>query len=338
MKIRRSRFTFIARPQGGISRIATRGSSPRRQVGLSIALTGCGGRAPSAPVKDLEFTQSMSSARVAFERGQMAQALLLFEQAMQKASARDDAADIGEAAYNLGVCLFDDGKLARAESVLETARIELSRANRRTNDVRLVQAKLARRIGKSAKQDAAKLAEEVATARDATPAEKTQAITLLAEIDLEAGRVDAAEKRAADARRTLPSGGVSTRSRDAMESGVVGLEARIALARGDHRKAAATFDRQASLAQSGALYGEMSTALLMAGQAYQSAGDTPTSADRLFRAARSLLAQGDRQRGYTAVKDAAIAAERAGNPELADRARQLVGEEVPTSKPATQGH
>lgn len=303
---------------------------------VALALSGCGGRVALAPVKDLEFTQSMNSARVAFERGQMAQALLLFEQAMQKAAARDDAADIGEAAYNLGVCLFDDGKLNRAESVLETARIELARAGRRTVDVRLVQAKLARRIGESARVNAAEIAGEVASAKDATQAEKTQAITLLAEIDLDAGRVEAAEKRSAEARRALPSAGVSPRSRDAMEAGIVGLEGRIAAARGDHAKAAVAFDREATLAQSGGLYGEMSTALLAAGRSHESAGNAPAAADRLFRAARSLLAQGDRQRGYAAAKDAAIAADRAADPALAARARELVNEGSPAGSPATK--
>ncbi len=192
-----------------------------------------------------------------------------------------------------------------------------------------MQAKLSREIGSSAKQDAAAIAAEVTSSKTATLAERCQAYTLLAGLDVDAGRLDSAAARLAEARKLV--GGDAPRSRDALNAGVAGVEGRLAIARSDAKSAAAAFDRQATLAQSSGLFGEMARALLSAGKAHQDAGDTAASADRLFRAARSLLAQGDIQRGTTAAQDAVAAADRAGDATLAARAKALI--EVPATKP-----
>lgn len=319
-------------PTGPKRRHARSLFAPVLAVGLIAGVAGCGGRKAEPPVKDLEFTQSMSSARLAFERGQVPQAVLLYEQALRRATARDDAADIGEAAYNLGVCLFDAGQLDRAGPALETARLELARAGQRTNDVQLVQAKLARRKGGASSTEAAAIAERVAAAKDATAAERCEALTLLGEIDLEAGRLDAARQRLAEARRALPTSGVSPRSRDAMTAGVIGIEAKLATADGNHAAAAAAYDRQAQLYQSAGLFNPMGRSLLAAGRAYRTAGNPGSAADRLFRAARSLLAQVDNATGMTAAIEAVEAAKAAGDPAMTERASSLM-QGAPTTQP-----
>jgi hypothetical protein len=57
---------------------------------------------------------------------------------------------------------------------------------------------------------------------------------------------------------------------------------------------AAAFDRAAALLQKAKHYRDMALTLRRAGEAYREVGDTQRAADRLFRAQRSLAAQGEK--------------------------------------------
>jgi len=305
------------------------------RIGASLVLPllawGCGGGRPPAPVKDLQYTQAMNSARLAYDRGQMPQAVLLFDQALQRAEIRDDPADIGQAAYNLGVSLADDGQLDRAARVMALARRELARAGQRTTDVMLVQAKVAYRRGAAATAEAESLAGEVAASPDATPVEACQAAILLGEIALDRGDRGAALNRMLDASKALSAIADAKASPPAStQSALSGLEGRIHLAGGDVAKAAATFDRQAAQAGSAGMYGEMAGALVAAGDAYARSGDAAAAADRLYRGARSQIAQGHRAEG---IESARKAANHAGQTELAAHIRALIDGGDPATSP-----
>ena len=68
---------------------------------LAALLPGCAAAPPRAVPTDIEYAQAMATARTSYDRGQVAQAVLFYDRALQRAEARDDAADIGDAAYNL---------------------------------------------------------------------------------------------------------------------------------------------------------------------------------------------------------------------------------------------
>jgi tetratricopeptide (TPR) repeat protein len=304
---------------------------------------GCGGPPPRPAPADVEFAQAMATARTSYDRGQVPQAVLFYERALRRAEARDDAADIGDAAYNLAVALVDDGQFGRAAGLLDAARAELARAGGRTTDVRLVRAKVARQLGDLGA--AAAGAAGVARAPDATPAERCQAFVLLGQVSLDGRHAGPVPTHITDARAALAAAGgpraggrLPPRSRDALEAGVVGLEARLAEAAGDPARAGAAYDRQVTLARRAGMFADMSTALEAAGRSYAAAGDNAAAGDRLYRAARSLLAQGDADRGTAAAREAATAAGRSGDAELAARVAALIGgdREVPQSRPGAQ--
>jgi len=72
------------------------------------------------------------------------------------------------------------------------------------------------------------------------------------------------------------------------------LAGNIFLLEGNPAEAAPAFDRAAALFQKARHYRDMALTLRRAGEAYQEAGDTQRAEDRLFRAQRSLAAQGEK--------------------------------------------
>ena len=72
------------------------------------------------------------------------------------------------------------------------------------------------------------------------------------------------------------------------------LAGSIFLLEGNPAEAAAAFDRAAALFQGVKHYRDMALTLRRASEAYDAAGDTQRAEDRLFRAQRSLAAQGEK--------------------------------------------
>jgi hypothetical protein len=276
-------------------------------------------------VIDLEYTQAMSTARLAFDRGQPEQAALLYAQALRRAEARDDAADIGDAAYDLALCLMRTRQYHRAQLLLTESRQELMRAGARTIDVRLMEAKLAYRTGDSATAD--RIAAEVANTAAATSAERCDALLLRGEVAMDHEDRQAATTFFTQARATLAKeSGRRAAVRPALAAGVLGLEAR--LAGSDWSRAANLFDRQARLWQEAGLWEDMSESLLRAGRAFATGGNHHAAAQRLVRAARSRYAQGDIAGAAKAAEEARIQATQAGDSEL------IASLPLPTSRPA----
>ena len=82
-----------------------------------VTLAGCATR-PTAQAEDKELSQASDLARAAFEDDATARALDLYRKALNRASAMDDAMEIGNAAYNLALCQILLGQLEQASASL----------------------------------------------------------------------------------------------------------------------------------------------------------------------------------------------------------------------------
>src|SRR3954470_1278066 len=110
-------------------------------VSSMLLLAGCGGGPPkpSAPPKDVELAQSLSTARSAFNQGAYAQAASLYGRALKRAEVMDDAEEIANAAYDYAAALIQSGKVADAAVALRESEAEAIRAKQRTTDILLLQ-------------------------------------------------------------------------------------------------------------------------------------------------------------------------------------------------------
>jgi hypothetical protein len=298
---------------------------------LCAAAAGCGGGPPPPAPKDVEYTQAMSTGRSAFDRGEAEQAALFFGQALRRAEARDDAADIGDAAYNLAVSWMQVGAYDRAARLLAESRREVARAGGRGLDVRLMEARCAYRGGD--RPTAAAVAAEVAAAPAATPAERADALLLQAEVALDQGDPTAAGRWLAQSRAAAPAtaSGKSAAAATGLAAGWLGVDGRLAESNRQPAQAARLFDQQAAACQASRLYPEMTDALRRAAKSHAAAGDDRAAADRWYRASRSATAQGDAAAGVAAAREAVAAAGRAGDPGL------VAGLSLAATNPATTG-
>jgi hypothetical protein len=283
----------------------------------AVAFSGCGGPAPQQPL-DAQLSQASSGARAAFDRGLLAEAVSLNEQALNRANLIDSQKDISEASYNLAACLIVLGQFGRADALLGDARIEAERAGLSTTDIVLLRAKVARLDGRAA--DASALADKVLSdpRSAASPGDRSAARVLKGELALARGDLAAARVELAAAEKEHIAGN------PALMAGPAGLRAGIDLAAGAAAAAGAGFDRQADLLRQAKLYGEMVTALRRAGESYQAAGNAATAADRFFRAARSAAVQGDRAGALQFAQSAVELAGRAKDAALLQRSQRLL--------------
>ena len=113
-----------------------------------IVLTACAtATPPKEKTIDAEFSATMSAGRAAFDRGLIEQAASLYQQALRRARAMDNAAAIGDAAYNLAACRIRLGQFEQARYLLAEAKSEILSIQGDITDIQLVEAKVARLQG-----------------------------------------------------------------------------------------------------------------------------------------------------------------------------------------------
>ncbi len=248
-----------------------------------LTLVGCA-TSPSSTVEpeDKELSQAGNLARAAFEEGATAKAIDLYRKALNRARAMDDATEIGNAAYNLALCHIILGQLDQASASLAEAKAAFRRNRSNPADVLLLEATVAQRQGKM--ELALSLADEVLSA---SPDENYRFQASLLKGTIACEQDDPARARTAlveaDKHHVTDAPLLAARER---------LAGNILLLEGNPAEAAEAFDRAAVLFQEAKHYRDMALTLRRAGQAYQEAGETQRAEDRLFRANRSLAAQG----------------------------------------------
>jgi tetratricopeptide (TPR) repeat protein len=248
-----------------------------------LTLAGCA-TPPTAPRKDEELSRTSDLARAAFEDGATARAADLYGQALNRARAMDDATEIGNAAYNLALCRILLRQLDQASAALVEAKAAFQRTGSNPADVLLLEATLAQRQGKL--EQALSLVDQVLAA-SSDEGDLFQATLLKGTIACD--QDDPARARTAlgeaDKHRVTNAALLAARER---------LAGNIFLLERNPAQAGAAFDRAAALFQKARHYRDMALTLRRAGEAYREAGDTQRAEDRLFRAQRSLAAQGEK--------------------------------------------
>lgn len=255
-----------------------------RVVALLLLLSGASCRSPAPVAVDPALAQFAASGRAAFARGADAPAARFYEQALQRARATDDGPEIARNGYNLAACLLRLGRAADARLVLREALAEFGRYRMDSQPAWLLDAKAAQALGQ---HEAAGVALEAAMA--ACKSDDQRRDVWIARGDLALERGDHAAARAAlDATRAVgaPAGDMGRASR-------LDLAGRVALAEADAVAARDALEAAVVLWQRAGQTRAMAMALGRAGEAHLLAGDRVAAADRHYRAARSLDAQGD---------------------------------------------
>ncbi len=246
-----------------------------------VMLVGCA-TPPTGPRKDKELSRTSDLARAAFEDGATARAIDLYSKALNRAIAMDDATEIGNAAYNLALCQIILGQLDQASASLAEARAAFQRSGSNPADVLLLEATIAQRQGKL--EQALSLADQVLAA---SPDEDD-----LFQATLLKGTIACQQNDPARAKAALTEADKHHVANAALLAARERLAGNVFLLEGNPAEAAAAFDQGAALFQKAKHYRDMALTLRRAGEAYREAGDTQRAADRLFRAQRSLAAQG----------------------------------------------
>ena len=278
---------------------------------VALGFTGCSTTKVVKPV-DPDIGVMASAAMKAFARGQVEQAARQYVRALERARAADSPADICDQAYNLAACLLILGQPNDAQPLLREARAAAGQMGRKDTDIRLLEAKAARMSGHGA--EAAQLAESLLASGIAlAPAEHLQALLIKAEIQCDAGHQPAAAEQDEIRRQALDS------DDPAIHAEMAQLEGQCQLLDKEYTHAGAAFDSAAANLQKGGRFREMAQALARAGAAYMCSSQMPEAADRYYRAARSLMAQGDALGALRQIEPALDAAKAAKQDELLAR-------------------
>ena len=252
---------------------------------ILLTLVGCATSPTSTmPPKDKELSRTSNLARAAFEDGATAKAIDLYRKALNRALAMDDATEIGNIAYNLALCHILLGQLDQASVSLAEAKAEFKRNGSNPADVLLLEATVALRQGRL--EQALSLANEVLSA--STDEDYRFQVALLK------GMIACEQNDPARARAALVEADQHHVTNTPLLAARERLAGNILLLERNPAEAAAAFDRAAALFQTAKHYRDMALALQRAGEAYQEAGDRQHAEDRLFRAKRSLAAQGEK--------------------------------------------
>lgn len=248
-----------------------------------LTLVGCA-VSPIAPPKDKALARTSNLARAAFDGGATSKAIDLYSKALNRAYVIDDAAEIGNAAYNLALCHIILGQLNQASASLAEAKTAFERTGSHPADVLLLEATIAQRQGKT--EQTLSLVDEVLSAR---PDESHRFQVALLQGTIACIKDDPARARTAlvEADRHHVTRATLLAARDRLAGNIFLLE-------GNPAEAAEAFDRAAALFQEAKHYRDMALTLQRAGQAYLDAGDPRQGNDRLSRAKRSLAAQGEK--------------------------------------------
>lgn len=251
---------------------------------LALLTLACCATSPTSTEepKDEKLSRADNLARTAFEDGATAKAIDLYRKALNRARAMDEATQIGNAAYNLALCHIILGQLDQASASLAEAKAAFKQSGSNPADVLLLEATVAQRQGKM--EQALSLADEVLSA---SPDENYRFQASLLKGTIACDQDDPARARTAlvEADNYHVTNAPLLAARERLAGNILLLE-------GNPAEAAAAFDRAAALFQEAKHYRDMALTFRRAGEAYQEAGNTQRAEDRLFRANRSLAAQG----------------------------------------------
>ena len=283
---------------------------------MFVLLWAAGCAAPTAQFTDADWVSQSTTGRGAYGRGDFRRAADAYGRAEERAKALDDADALALAAANRAVCLLAEGKAAEALADVDEALADARVSKGRRAELQVTAARASLALGKP--DDA--LA-QVGEALKPDPPDELRAQALLAQsaAKLAQGEPAAAEKAL--------SAGLSAREwarlPKSLRAEQTARRAEIASAENRPAEAAALQDVAATLWREAERLPEMARALAEAGRQAQASGDPAGACDRLYRAARSLWAQGLRPEAVRTLEEGVACAEKLKDEAIGKRMAEL---------------
>lgn len=294
-----------------------------RWAGLFAVLLAAGCAAPPAPrFTDADWVSHVTTGRGAYERGDYRRAADAYGRAQQRARALDDADALAISAVNRAMALVAVGQAADALAGLDEALAGLDEAlaDARIEPARRAELLVAAARAEQARGQPAAALERVAAALELNPAPALQAQALLAKSGAEL-----AQENSAAATRALAD--MSAKEWVALPASLQAeqaeMRAAIAAAEKKPKDASARQDEAAVLWKKAGRLPEMARALAAAGRQALAADDPAGAADRFYRSARSLWAQGLRPEALRVLEEGVAVAERLDDESVAKKMGEL---------------
>jgi len=248
-----------------------------------LIMSGCS--TPMPQFTDSEWISHSATGRGSYERGDMRRAADAYAKAANRARALDDADALAVTAVNRAVCLLAEDQAVEAQRGVTEALAD----SRVSPDRRAELGILASRIELALDQpDQAKQSATEILQMDLKPAVKAQALLAKSAAELALGET-------AQAAETL-SKGLSPKAWKQLpavfQADRAVLRADLAVANELSKDAVAYQSSAADLYRQADRLTEMAEALAEAGRLNRASGDLSAACDQLYRAARSLWAQG----------------------------------------------
>lgn len=234
---------------------------------------------------DPMIVQLSTTARKAFDAGEIPNAVVMYRRALDRARAMDNPREIGRNAYNLASVLIALEEWDEIPGLLQEAERETKRAGDDAGPILLLAAEtqMMEKNWSGAEATIDRM-EAMEVGHDA----RGQAYVLRARIACErkdTARADAFLKRA--------RGYLSKQPEPGLAAAISEVSGHVAMLEEKWSDAAHAFDRQAAWLQRAGRLPEMAEALESAGKNYATAGDAVSASNRYYRSARSLMAQGN---------------------------------------------
>jgi tetratricopeptide (TPR) repeat protein len=279
-------------------RIQNRGRKPALWMALGAAVLAAGCAGPKAPqFTDADWVSHSTTGRGAYERGDYRRAAEAYARAQQRARALDEADALAIAAASRAVCLLADGQAGEALAAVQEALADARVSGARQAELQVAGARAQVALGHPG--EAMALAD---AALKLNPSARVRAQALLAQ-----GAVSLAQGQSAAAAKVLEAG-MSAKDWGRLPVTIraerAALLGRVAAAEGRAPEAVAGHDEAAGLWKRAGRLPDMAQALAEAGRQAQAAGDAAGAGDRLFRAARSLEAQGLEEEAQDILREA----------------------------------
>jgi tetratricopeptide (TPR) repeat protein len=258
------------------------------------------------------------AAHLAYDRGDVPRALVLYRQALDRARVMNGAQDIVDAACNLAICQIALKHYQPADVLLQEAQYDAARGSLAGAEIVLLRAKVAYLEGRL--RDCQRLAGEV-SGTGANASIRLQALILKGQALCDAGDLAAAKVQLQSLDKSAAALGSLTPSVLAEASKLRGSIARAEKRNDD---AASLFDQEANLLQLSRRYAEIGNALARAAESYLAAGKPKLAADRFFLAGRCMAAQGDAETAKPLLASSISSAEQAGDQAARARSAALL--------------
>lgn len=288
----------------------------RGAAALSVMLLAGCATPPAPQVTDEDWVSHVTTGRGLYARGDYRRGASAFERAQVRARAMDDANALAVAAVNRAQCLLAEDQPGEARTAIEEALADPRVSRERRMELLAAGARADWGVG-DAPAALARLAELQAMTPPALL--RAQAALLHSEIQLAQGDAAAAAKALADG----PKPNEWQRVPASLRAARAGQQASIAAVGGDPAAAVTHWDEAARLWQQADRLPEMARALAAGAQQAQAAGDAAGAGERLYRAARSLWAQGVQPEAVARLQEGLAIAEQMPDSPLAKKLAAL---------------